>query len=47
MNSDALSYLRKESLDIFNRIQSIEEDVSFVRQVNNAYPGVPIIRAQS
>lgn len=47
MTSNALSYLRKESLDIFNRIHSIEEDISFVRQVNQAYPGVPIIRAQS
>ena len=45
MNSNPLSYLRKESLDIFNRIQSIEEDISFIRQVNQAYPGVPIIRA--
>lgn len=47
MSYNALSYLRKESLDIFNRIQSIEEDVSFVRQVNKAYPGVPIVRAWS
>ena len=47
MSSNVLSYLRKESLDIFNRIQSIEEDISFVRQVNKAYPGIPIIRAQS
>ncbi|KAF8807061.1 initiator tRNA phosphoribosyl transferase [Phlegmacium glaucopus] len=43
MSSNPLSYLRKESLDIFNRIHSIEEDIYFVRQVNQAYPGVPII----
>lgn len=46
-SSNPLSYLRKESLDIFNRLLSIEEDISFVRQVNQAYPGVLIIRAQS
>ena len=43
-NINSLSYIRKESLDIFNRIQSIEEDGSFVRHVKQAYPGVPIIR---
>lgn len=39
-----LSYLRKESLDIFNRLHSIEEDIAFVSQVRNAYPTIPLLR---
>lgn len=41
----ALSYLRKESLDIFNRLHSIEEDVLFVKQAHEAYPDTPILRS--
>ncbi|KAJ7655648.1 initiator tRNA phosphoribosyl transferase-domain-containing protein [Mycena polygramma] len=41
--SDALAFLRKESLDLFNRLHSIAEDVSFVNQVHAAYPDIPIL----
>ncbi|KAJ7655636.1 initiator tRNA phosphoribosyl transferase-domain-containing protein [Mycena polygramma] len=43
--SDALAFLRKESLDLFNRLHSIAEDVAFVNQVHAAYPNIPILRA--
>lgn len=42
--SNALEYIRKESLDIYNRIHSIEEDVVFVRQVKEEYPELPLLR---
>jgi len=38
------SELRKESLDVFNRLHSIEEDVAFVNQVNDAYPDLALVR---
>ena len=41
---DTLAYLRKESLDIFNRLHSIHEDVEFVNQVHATYPDTPILR---
>ncbi|KAJ7655632.1 initiator tRNA phosphoribosyl transferase-domain-containing protein [Mycena polygramma] len=41
--SDALAFLRKESLDLFNRLHSIAEDVAFVNQVHAAYPNIPIL----
>ena len=43
-NAEALAYVRKESLDIFNRLHSIAEDVHFVREVHQAYPELPILR---
>ena len=46
-NAQALAYVRKESLDIFNRIHSVKEDVGFVGQVHRAYPELPIIRTSS
>ncbi|KAK1235522.1 tRNA A64-2'-O-ribosylphosphate transferase [Marasmius sp. AFHP31] len=39
----ALAHIRKESLDLYNRLHSIEEDVRFVNQVHNAYPKLPLI----
>ncbi|OBZ69549.1 Uncharacterized protein C3F10.06c [Grifola frondosa] len=39
----ALGHLRKESLDIFNRIHSIVEDVNFVNEVHKAYPQLPLL----
>ncbi|KAI0067583.1 initiator tRNA phosphoribosyl transferase [Artomyces pyxidatus] len=36
-NSEALAYLRKESLDLYNRLHSIEEDIAFVDQVREFY----------
>ncbi|KAF8905037.1 initiator tRNA phosphoribosyl transferase-domain-containing protein [Gymnopilus junonius] len=40
---DALTYLRKESLDIFNRLHSVREDIQFVYQIHAAYPDTPIL----
>ncbi|KAF7350966.1 Initiator tRNA phosphoribosyl transferase [Mycena sanguinolenta] len=37
------AFLRKESLDLFNRLHSIAEDVLFVNQVHAAYPAIPIL----
>ncbi|KIJ66038.1 hypothetical protein HYDPIDRAFT_87770 [Hydnomerulius pinastri MD-312] len=39
----ALSELRKESQDIFNRIHSIAEDAAFVEQVHQQYPNFPLL----
>ncbi|KAJ7099453.1 initiator tRNA phosphoribosyl transferase [Mycena belliarum] len=43
LQREALAFLRKESLDLFNRLHSISEDVEFVNQVHAAYPEVPIL----
>jgi len=40
-----LSYLRRESADIYNRLHSIEEDIAFVNRVRKAYPEIPILRS--
>lgn len=40
----ALHHLRKESLDIYNRLHSIAEDIEFVKSVRAAYPHLPILR---
>lgn len=42
--TQALSELRKESLDIYNRLHSIAEDVNFVNEIHEAYPNLPILR---
>ena len=44
-NAQALAYVRKESLDIFNRLHSIQEDIRFVGRVHEAYADLPIICA--
>ena len=36
--------IRKESLDIHNRLHSIEEDIGFVNTVHDAYEILPLIR---
>ncbi|KAJ7108464.1 initiator tRNA phosphoribosyl transferase [Mycena crocata] len=41
--AEALAFLRKESLDLFNRLHSISEDVAFVNRVHEAYPDIPIL----
>ena len=41
---EVLTYLRKESIDLYNRLHSIAEDVEFVQQVHETYPDVPILR---
>ncbi|KAF4614241.1 hypothetical protein D9613_007737 [Agrocybe pediades] len=43
LTAEALSYIRKESLDIFNRLHSVEEDIAFVRHVHEAYPDIPLL----
>ena len=45
VETEALSYLRRESLDIYNRLHSIEEDVLFVNQIRLAYPDFAFLRA--
>lgn len=50
MNTDrnkTFSHLRKESLDVYNRLKSIEEDIKFVNQVHDAYPDFPLLRTRS
>ncbi|KAH9935229.1 initiator tRNA phosphoribosyl transferase [Epithele typhae] len=42
-NAQALAYVRRESLDIYNRLQSIAEDVKFVHQVHREYPDLPLL----
>ncbi|KAJ7188869.1 initiator tRNA phosphoribosyl transferase [Mycena filopes] len=41
--AETLAFLRKESLDVFNRLHSIDEDVLFVNQVHAAYPDIPLL----
>ncbi|TFK45064.1 initiator tRNA phosphoribosyl transferase [Crucibulum laeve] len=43
LNIEALSHIRKESLDIYNRLHSIAKDVSFIHQVHEQYPGIPLL----
>jgi tRNA A64-2'-O-ribosylphosphate transferase len=42
--TEAREFLRKESLDIFNRLHSIDQDIKFIEQVYNKYPGIPLVR---
>ncbi|THV06174.1 initiator tRNA phosphoribosyl transferase [Dendrothele bispora CBS 962.96] len=42
-NNYAFSQIRKESLDLYNRLHSIEKDIHFVNQVHDAYPQFPLI----
>ncbi|KAI0091657.1 tRNA A64-2'-O-ribosylphosphate transferase [Irpex rosettiformis] len=42
-HAQALAELRKESLDLFNRLHSIAEDTEFVNSVHNHYEDIPII----
>ena len=42
--AEVLAHLRKESLDLFNRLHSIEEDIFFVNQVREAYPSLALLR---
>lgn len=42
--AEAFDFLRKESLDVFNRLHSIAEDIKFVTDVCNAYPDLPVMR---
>lgn len=39
----ALAILRKESLDIYNRLHSIQEDIGFVNYVHEFYPDFPFL----
>jgi tRNA A64-2'-O-ribosylphosphate transferase len=42
--TEAREFLRKESLDIFNRLHSIDQDIKFIEQVYNKYSGIPLVR---
>ncbi|CAL1714609.1 unnamed protein product [Somion occarium] len=41
--AEALVLLRKESLDIYNRLHSIAEDIKFVEDVCQSYPDLPVL----
>ena len=41
--SEAFKAIRKESLDVFNRLHSINEDASFVSSIAHAYPSFPVV----
>jgi hypothetical protein len=41
---NALATLRKESLDIYNRLHSIEEDITFVNSIQSHYSNFPLLR---
>ncbi|KIK69011.1 hypothetical protein GYMLUDRAFT_236879 [Collybiopsis luxurians FD-317 M1] len=41
--NEAFAHLRRESLDIFNRLKSIQEDINFVNQVHYHYPEFPLL----
>jgi tRNA A64-2'-O-ribosylphosphate transferase len=43
-NRSVLEHVRKESLDIYNRLHSIAEDAKFVQEVRDAYPELPVLR---
>lgn len=47
LEAAALAHIRRESLDIYNRLRSIEADIAFVNQVRAAYPAFPLIRTAS
>ncbi|THG99141.1 hypothetical protein EW026_g3137 [Hermanssonia centrifuga] len=38
-----LSHIRKESLDVYNRVHSIAEDVLFITATSRVYPDLPIL----
>ncbi|KAG5636416.1 hypothetical protein H0H81_008126 [Sphagnurus paluster] len=42
-SSSVLQALRRESLDIYNRLHSIADDAQFVAQVHASYPTTPLV----
>lgn len=42
--SSALAQIRRESLDMYNRLHSIAEDIAFVNLVHGIYVNLPLIR---
>lgn len=46
-DASALAHIRRESLDIYNRLHSINADIAFVNDVRAAYPTFPLIRTAS
>ncbi|KAH9975564.1 initiator tRNA phosphoribosyl transferase [Lactifluus volemus] len=41
--ASARAYIRRESLDIYNRLHSIEADIAFVNEVRATYPAFPLL----
>lgn len=41
--SEAFKAIRKECLDVFNRLHSIDEDASFVSSIAHAYSSFPVV----
>lgn len=44
IENQALAHIRKESLDLYNRVHSIAEDCEFVKAVRIAYQDLPLVR---
>lgn len=44
MDTNYLQEIRRETVDVFNRLRSIEEDAAFVREVHEAFPDLPLLR---
>lgn len=44
VENQALAHIRKESLDLYNRVRSITEDCEFVKAVRIAYQDLPLVR---
>lgn len=42
--SQALAHIRRESLDLYNRLHSIQDDIEFVNFVRGIYPDLPLLR---
>lgn len=39
-----LEDIRRETLDIYNRLHSINQDAAFVQRVHDAFPDLPLLR---
>lgn len=42
--SRVLTQIRRESLDLYNRLHSVQDDAAFVIYVHNLYPDLPLLR---
>ena len=42
--SQAVAHIRRESLDIYNRLHSIADDIAFVNLVHSIYADLPLLR---
>jgi hypothetical protein len=42
--TENLAHIRRETLDIFNRLHSVADDAAFVRTVQAEYAPLPLLR---